>query len=398
MQDFLKGITVIDVSHLLPGSLICSILGDMGAEVIKVEAPGKKDKMRSLPPFFEGKSVYFLSVGRNRKSLVIDYLDPAGRKAFNRVLEKADVFFQSFRPASAKKLGFDYDSIASVNGSIVYSSLDGYGERGEFAERAGHDINFIARSGLFDFFSGSDLKPRLPGLQPADQAGVFYAVIAILGALLKQFRGRDGEKKGEKVEIPLLDAAVALGAFGFSELLADERLQRISDAPAFILDGRMPCYTIYETADAGHLAVGCIEHKFWQRFTEIIGRPDLAGSQFDNSGTVFQTVQEEISKKNVSEWSSLFEKEDICVEKIAAPQEALKDTDLVSRGVVSSYDSPGLEGFRYIGNPVHSDTTENVPDRPPPSFGEHTRAILSKTGLPEAEIQDLLDKGIAVQD
>ncbi len=398
MQDFLKGITVIDVSHLLPGTLISSILGDMGAEVIKVESPGKKDKMRSLPPFVDGKSVYFLSVGRNRKSLVLDYLDPEGREVFNRVLKRADVFFQSFRPESARKLGFDYDSITSVNGSIVYSSVGGYGETGKFAERAGHDINFIARSGLFDFFSGPDRKPGLPGLQPVDQAGVFYAVAAILGALLKQSRGGDGGKKGEKVEIPLLDAAVSLGAFGLSELLADERLQHVRDAPAFILDGRMPCYTIYETADAGHLAVGCIEHKFWQRFTEIIERPDLEGSQFDSSGEVFKSVQEKISKKSADEWALIFENEDICVEKIASPQEALKDGDLMSRRLVSTYETPGLEGFRYIRNPIHSETTANAPDMPPPSFGEHTRTILSESGLSDAEIQDLFDKGIALQD
>ena len=276
----LDGVRVLDLSRLLPGPVCTLHLADLGADVVKVEDTGAGDYARSLglAPTGDGSagsdapSAFFRMVNRNKRSLALDLKASAGRDAFLRLAQRADVIVESFRPGVVDRLGVGYAAVAALNRRIVYCSISGYGQTGPYRDRAGHDINYLGYAGVLDQTGISDGPPALSNLQVADLlGGAMNASTAILAALF----GASRTGNGSHVDVAMTEGSLAHNIFA---LHAIETLGHVQARGADLLTGGVPCYGVYATQDGRYLAVGALEGKFWRALCEAIDRPDLVAS------------------------------------------------------------------------------------------------------------------------
>jgi alpha-methylacyl-CoA racemase len=322
MSGLLDGVTVLDLASVGPAVRASGWLADYGAMVIKV-APVPRDAGAQLTP----KSHYY-SGGRGTRSVQIDLKSDAGRETFLRLAEAADVVIESFRPGVVDRLGIGYDAVKSVNPLIVYCSTSGYGQTGDRAQWAGHDLNYLAVGG---FLAGSepaaDGKPPIPGSTIADSAGGgMQAVIAILAALVSRAATNEGS---------YLDVAVADGVLALMSLQVDDALATGSDqvpgtAP---LSGRFACYDVYRTADEGWVAVAAIEAKFWANLCRALSLEQWIDKQFDAAAQ--HRARGELAAtfltKPRAEWVALLAPADTCVSPVLTAKEAAADAGFASR-------------------------------------------------------------------
>jgi crotonobetainyl-CoA:carnitine CoA-transferase CaiB-like acyl-CoA transferase len=244
----LDGITVLDLTRLLPGAVATMMLGDFGAQVIKIEEPPAGDPMRQSRAGINHPSGYFLVTNRNKRSLTLNLKHEAGREVFLKLVEKADVVIEGFRPGVMERLGLDYETLRQLNPRLIYCALTGYGQDGPYRHQAGHDINYISTAGLLGVNGAKDGPPTIPGVQIADLAGgSLHSVIGILLAL--QARAQTGV--GQMVDISMTDCSLALMYIPFAIYLANQaQPQRGAEG----LTGRYACYHVYETKDGRHRA------------------------------------------------------------------------------------------------------------------------------------------------
>jgi crotonobetainyl-CoA:carnitine CoA-transferase CaiB-like acyl-CoA transferase len=260
----LEGLRILDMSRLLPGPYCTRILADMGAEVIKIEEPGRGDYSRSFAPFRKDLGCWFMEVNRGKRSVVLDLKVPVCRQQFLALVQTADVVVESFRPVVLEKLGVDYATAAGVNPRIVYCSLTGYGPVGPYSRDADHDLGFASLAGITSMSGEPGGQPAIPGFQVADMHAAALAGIAILGAV------RDAERtgKGQAIRVSLFDAALTLmpgvAAAYFGDGTVHERGNNW-------LTGTNPNYNIYETQDGRYLSVSCLEQKFWDNLCRVCG-------------------------------------------------------------------------------------------------------------------------------
>ncbi len=244
-------------------------LADMGADVIKIEDTGAGDYAREMGRKRDSMSDFFRLLNRNKRAMRLDLKQVQGREAFLRLARRADVVVEGFRPGVMAKLDVGYDAVAAVNPRIVYCSLSGYGQDGPYAQRAGHDVNYIGYAGVGDQI-GTEQAPVVPNFQIADLlGGTLTAVMGILAALL------DAKSSGRSryVDVAMTDSVLAHAIFPLLGLL--ER----GKAPirgTGMLDGGLPCYNVYRTQDGRYMAVGALERKFWETLCDILGCPELA--------------------------------------------------------------------------------------------------------------------------
>ncbi len=342
----LEGITVLDLTRLLPGAFATQWLADFGAEVIKVEQPGAGDYARSaFPEVFE-------FTNRGKKSVEIDLKDAKNREKMMRLAARADVLIEGFRPGVMERLGFGYEALRAVNPRLIYASLTGYGRQGEFAHLAGHDINYLALSGVLDLIGAKDGPPVLAGIQIADLAGgSMQAVIGILLAL--EARHRTG--RGQRVDVSMFDGSAALMAVPLSVWRAAGQPPRRGDDP---LSGRYACYQIYAAAGGSYLAVGALEPKFWSNLCRELGREDFIADQYAGQARqseIKRALAEKFAAATAEEWFARLGGKDCCV----APVRNLKDA-------VRHYPAAPI--------PALSDTPGRSQTRPP-ALGEHNRIL-----------------------
>ena len=278
----LEGILVIDLARMLPGPYASMILADLGAEVIRVEDP--KYPYGSPPPFFQKgryrESAFNSVIMRNKKSIALNLKNEEALGIFYKLVEKADIILETFRPKVTEKLKVDYETLSKINKSIIYCSLTGYGQYGPYEQFAGHDLNYIGICGILDLNKERELtgeknqerKPVLPGVQAADIGGGLVSTIGILGALIE--RDKNPNKEGQYVDISMTDCVFSFmpmaAAFQFSKGLNDGMTK-----PRNPLHGEVPFYSIYKTKDNKYLSVGAIEVKFWRGVCIGLGRDDL---------------------------------------------------------------------------------------------------------------------------
>jgi len=299
----LDGITVLDLTRLLPGAAATMMLANFGAEVIKIEEPGG-DYARHMPPFIDGEGAVFRATNRGKKSLVLDLKSSHGKDALRRTAARADVLIEGFRPGEMKRLGFDYETVRLLNERLIYVSLTGYGQSGPYAPMAGHDINYIALGGLLD------LTGAIPGAQIADLAGgSMQAVIGILLALA----ARHNTGRGQFVDVSMLDGVAWLMTLPLALYAATGELPKPGAA---MLSGRYACYRIYRAADGRFLAVGALERKFWAALCARLGCVEFIADQFAEGERQTQVI-EDLSKlfltRTSKEWLNAFEGADVCV-------------------------------------------------------------------------------------
>jgi crotonobetainyl-CoA:carnitine CoA-transferase CaiB-like acyl-CoA transferase len=383
LADALRGIRVLDLSRLLPGPFLTMILGDMGADVVKVEDPRVGDYMRAFPPAKGGVAGRFLAVNRGKRSMALDLKAPAGRDALLKMAARADVVVESFRPGVMDKLGVGYAALAERNPKIVVCSISGFGATGPYVHRAGHDLDYIALAGVLAMTGASGGAPQMPGVQIADLAGgALWSATAILGALL----GRERTGRGAHLDISMTEGALALLAAELGNLDCGAHPTRGVET----LNGGLACYGVYRTKDDRYLAVGALEPKFWIALNQAIGRPPNAGEVI---GTPEQQAQVRgelaaiFATRTAVEWHAMLAPHDCCVEIVTELDELPVHPLHQAREVFFSIDGgAGVGQIQQVRTPVGRPKN---PVRPPPRLGEHTREVLADYGFADAEIAAL---------
>jgi crotonobetainyl-CoA:carnitine CoA-transferase CaiB-like acyl-CoA transferase len=310
---------VLDFTKLLPGPLATRQLAEMGFRVVKIEHPDSPDPARFYPPMIDGQGAVFVALNADKELLSIDYRSLQGREAILDWVRRADVLVESFRPGAMAAWGLDYESLSAVNPGLVYASVTGYGQTGPRAKLAGHDLNYIALSGLLALNFDAQGDPVIPDMQIADVAGGSQqAVNAVLHALLE--RGRTG--RGRYLDISMLDGVRPLLTVARAFIAAGEAFE--PGRPS-ILSGRWANYNVYRCADGRHLALGALEPKFWNAFCLWAGRPDWAERfTVDDAGQaeLRRELADFFLQKNMAEWTALSEGTDFCLTPVLYPDEA----------------------------------------------------------------------------
>ncbi|HED03466.1 MAG TPA: CoA transferase [Candidatus Fraserbacteria bacterium] len=378
----LAGLRLLDLTRLLPGPYTTLILADLGAEVIKIERPGEGDPVRAIPPLLPGGiGARFAALNHNKKSLALELKAPAGREILFKLVEQADLIVEGFRPGVAQRLGIDYPAASSVNESIIYCSLSGFGQDGPYRDRVGHDINYVGIAGLLSL-TGPD-QPTIPGVPIADLAGGLFAALAILAALLK--RGRTGQ--GEFIDLSLTDSALSLMILHTAELAATGQSPR---PEAMVLTGGYACYNIYRTQDKKYLTVGALEPRFWTALCRALGREELIPEQLapeQRQHELIGELQKIFAGKSQSEWLSYFQGLNLPVGPVNDLAAALDDPQIRHRQRVD-------RASRSVGLPFQLGGKPSAPAGRAPRLGQHSGEILKALGYSEARIRALAAQGI----
>ena len=386
----LKGMKVFDLSRLLPGGFCSMMLGDFGAEVIKVEEPKKGDYERWTPPFIDGQSAYFVSINRNKKSIVLDLKKSKGTDAFLRLARTADVVIESFRPGVVDRLGIGYQHIVKVNPRIVYCSISAFGQSGPLREQVGHDLNCLALSGLLSITGMKGGPPIIPGIQLSDYATAMMATTAILLAYIECQRSG----QGQHCDIAMLDAITSWMRMPVVKYLADGLLPGPQDS---MFNGALACCNVYETKDGRFVVLGAMEEKFWISFCKVIRREDLIHLQWE-SQSVQDKIKEELSllfrEKTMVEWQEFFDGQEICFSPVFNVEETLNFPHLQKRGMFQGIEGEGGKTIPQVGFPMKLSNTPAAYSVPPPKMGQDNRSVLQKAGFSMDEIRLLEEEGV----
>ncbi len=383
----LTGVRVLDLTRLLPGGVLTAVLADLGAEVIKVEEPVLGDYMRWGEPKTGEESAASWIVGRGKQSLGIDLKSPEGVDVFLRLAETAHIVVEGFRPGVVDRLGVGYDAVRERNPKIVYASLTGYGSDGPMRDAAGHDINYISYAGVLGMTGppGGPVCP--PGVQVGDLGGATLLGIGMLAALYSA--ATTGQ--GSRVEVAMYDAALAWTSIHAGEYWASGH---VPDPGRMLLNGRYPCYNVYECSDGRFVSVGAVEEKFWANFCAVVGRPDLVSRQFDESAR--EDVATLLRTRTRAEWVADLETAEACVAPVLDLGEALAHPMAQARSMIrdAPLDASGTTTALTLGAPIRIDGRPLATGSAPPALGSDTEDLVAEVGLSPQEIEALLRAGV----
>jgi len=391
----LAGVKVLDLTRILAGPYCTQALADAGADVIKVEEPGKGDDTRGWgPPFVEGESCYFLAVNRGKRSLTLDLKQARGRELLAALVKGSDVLVENFRPGTLDRLGFSYEACRALNPRLVYASISGYGRDGPLGGRPGYDAVVQGESGLMSVTGDTDGPPFKVGASLVDVLAGMNATQGILLALLR--RERTGE--GARLDVSLLESALPpLAYHNTTWLLAGQVPRRLGN--------RHPSLAPYETFAAadGHVIVGVGSEALWRAFCAAAGREDLAADPrfASNAGRVsnYDALRAELAPllraRSVASWLSILEGAGIPCGRVRSVAEALDSAQVGARGLLLEVEHPKLGARRFVGSPIDLEGAGRGALRPPPLLGEHTDEILAeRLGLDDGDITSLRAQGI----
>ncbi|HOE27066.1 MAG: CoA transferase [Candidatus Aureabacteria bacterium] len=389
----LERIRVLDFTRVLAGPFCTMILGDMGAEVVKIEQPGKGDDTRAFgPPFDRGESAYFLSVNRGKKSVTLDLKSAAGREVVRRLIARSDVLVENFRPGTLEKLGFGYDAVSKINPRLVYASVSGFGQTGPWASRPGYDLAVQGLGGIMSLTGDPDGPPCKTGVSQADLVAGLYAVQGILLALY----ARERTGRGQLVDVAMFDAQLSLLTFQAGIFF----MTGVSPAR---IGNRHPTICPYETFRASDrwITVAVGNDRLWRTFCELLDlaeictHPDYATNpdRVKNRDSLFPIIQEVIRERDSAHWLALFERHGIPSGPILSVRESLAQPQAAAREMVATVSHPSLGPLAQTGIPVKLSETPGAVETPPPRLGEHTAEILSSLGFTGDEIETMRASG-----
>jgi crotonobetainyl-CoA:carnitine CoA-transferase CaiB-like acyl-CoA transferase len=323
----LTGIRVLDLTRLLPGAYCTLLLADLGADVIKVEEPESGDYMRWTPPLVDGQSALFDVLNRGKRSIALNLKTDHGRDALLRLATTADVLVEGNRPGVMDRLGLGWDALHARNPRLVMCSITGYGQDGPFAQRAGHDLNYMAIAGGLGLNGTRDGPPIPLSVQVADiGGGGLQSAVAILGALVGVQRGGEGRW----IDISMTDGAVGWLSMAFAARAAGEKVARGDQR----LAGRYPCYRVYECKDGRFYSVGALEPKFWGSLCEAMERPDLIELQYSEEPSIQSTVEKVFRSRTRDEWEEVLSTLEVCCEPVLDIDEVASHPQVVARGLL----------------------------------------------------------------
>jgi crotonobetainyl-CoA:carnitine CoA-transferase CaiB-like acyl-CoA transferase len=309
---------VLDFSTLLPGPLATLLLAEAGCEVIKIERPGSGDEMRSYEPRWGPDSINFALLNRGKKSITIDLKDAVDRQRLEPLLARADVLVEQFRPGVMSRLGLDYAAVSAANPRLIYCSISGYGQTGPRRNVAGHDLNYIAETGLLALSYGSASLPVVPPALIADVAGGAYpAVMNILLAL----RVRDATGRGQYLDIAMADNLFPFMYWAIGNGLVAGRWPR---SGAELVTGGSPRYQLYPTKDGQLVAAAPLEQRFWNVFCDVIGLEAVFRDDASDPAAVIQRISEIMASETAAFWKSRFDGRDCCCSIVRDIKEALE--------------------------------------------------------------------------
>ncbi len=349
----LAGITILDLTRLLPGPMATQHLADMGATVIKIEDKGAGDYARTMSHVKHEVSQLFIAVNRGKQFLKLDLKDDADKAQFLSMVETADVVIESFRPGVMDRLGLGWPVLKARNPRLVMCAITGYGQTGPLALQAGHDINYLALSGMLAQTTDDDGRPVLPNLQVADLlGGAQTAVQGILAALLGVKMGG----AGRFVDVAMTDAVVT---HNLMPLLALNHAGHTAPPARDFLTGGVPCYAIYRCSDGKYMAVGALELKFWQTLCDVIDRPDLKEQHWslgqaiggDEAMQLRRELDSIFATRSRDAWAALFAPADCCVTPVLALDEAMHTPHFIARQLLTAFEHP-TEGRSLQARPA----------------------------------------------
>ena len=371
MKGSLTGVKVLDLSRLLPGPYCSMLLADHGAEVISIE-----DRR------FEADDLFFTSLYRNKKHLSLNLKIEEGKKIFHQLADQCDVLIEGFRPGVAARLGIDYKTIHQRFPGIVYCSISGYGQTGPWADKAGHDINYLGTSGILDLIGPAGGPPSIPGIQIADIGGSLNAVIGILLALLARYRSG----KGQYVDISMTDGLLGFLSLPHYFYLRTGALPKRSNE---LLSHRYGCYNTYETADGSSIAVGALEHRFWKQLCIALSVEKYIDLQFDESRReeIVAELRTIFRAKSGKEWEQYLQHLDVCCTRVLNFDEVLNHPLFKDREMIVEDQQPDGNVSKSLGMAIKLSTTPGSIRSGPARFGQHNEEILNGLGYSEAEIE-----------
>jgi crotonobetainyl-CoA:carnitine CoA-transferase CaiB-like acyl-CoA transferase len=386
----LSDIRVLDLTRVLAGPFCTMLLGDMGAEIIKIETPGQGDDSRRYPPFIGKESAYFMNLNRNKKSLVLDLKNPKAKKIFLDLVEKSDVILENFRPGTMEKLGLGYDTIKTRNPDIVYSSISGFGHTGPYRDLPGYDIIGQAMGGIMSITGWPDSPPTRTGTAIADVLAGLNACVGILAGLLAVRNGRPGQK----VDIALVDSVVSAMETIIQIYVVENRVpQRTGNRYEFIYP-----YDTFKAKD-GWVVIAVGNNKLWEVFCNAVDRPELLKNKdyqdnYDRvkaHSNVKQIVEEWSGKKNVREIVDFLLSKKIPCAPIYTVKEVIEDQHIAgARRMIREVRHPVAGMVKVIGSPVNLSETPPEVVSPAPMLGQHSEEILLDVlNLTQAEISSL---------
>jgi crotonobetainyl-CoA:carnitine CoA-transferase CaiB-like acyl-CoA transferase len=392
----LSGLKVVDLSRVLAGPFCSMNLGDMGADVIKVERPDGGDDTRSFgPPFYQGVSTYYLAINRNKRSIALDLKHPDGKAVLWSLLKDADILLENFRPGTLDRLGFDYATCRAKNPRLIYCSISEFGHFGtpEWSQKPGYDLIIQGMGGIQSITGSPEGAPSKVGASIAD---VVAGMNAFTGILLALF-ARERSKEGQKVDTSMLDGQVSLLTYLATAWLntgvVPPRLgnRHLSIAP----------YSTFEASD-GWLNVAVANEKLWSTFCEAINRPDMRDDprfhtnieRVKNVDSLEAELTRILGADRVQNWIERFTAAGIPAGPVLTIDQVLAHAQLVARGMLPTMQHPTAGEIRLTGIPHHLTETPGSIRRPPPELGEHTTEILLEIGFTKADIHRLQTAGV----
>jgi len=378
MPPPLTGLLVLDLSRILAGPYCTMMLGDLGAEVIKIEAPDIGDGSRLWgPPWDGGESAYYLSINRNKKSITLNLKAEKGREIVRELVKKGDVLVENFRVGTMERWGLDYESLHKINPGLIYCSISGYGQYGPYKDRPGYDFIIQAQGGIMSITGPAEGPPMKVAVAIVDVTAGLNAIAAILAALHE--RERSGE--GQYIDIALLDSQVAwLVNVGSNYLVSGEVPKRYGNAHPNIVP-----YGPFEARD-GWIALGVGTDRQWRRFCELTGCEELADDprfatnpkRVENREVLVPLLQEISKRKDTQEWMNLLLEAGIPCAPINNIKEVFQDPQVRARDMVVEVPHPTAGRVKMAGSPLKLSRTPVSIEQPPPLLGQHTEEILSE--------------------
>jgi crotonobetainyl-CoA:carnitine CoA-transferase CaiB-like acyl-CoA transferase len=371
----LTGVRILDFTRVLAGPFATMMLGDLGAEIIKIERPGKGDESRYSGPKANGESTHFITANRNKKSVVLDLKNPEGVRVARELAAKCDVVIENFRPGVMARLGLDYDSLREVNPGIVVASISGFGAHGPMRDRPAFDVIAQAMTGAMSVTGHPGQPPSRLGVAMGDLAGGLYAIIAILAAI----RERSITGRGAAIDIAMYDSMLGLMHY----YLTDYFLTGKDPGPVGSGNPSIVPYGAYQAKD-GDIIIAAFQTQFWRRLCEVIGRPDLSRDErfatndlrVANNAELTPILEEVLVTKTRAEWSAALDAADIPNASVQKVSEVVVAPHTLARGMIEQVDHPIAGVVKMTGRPIKFVGRDREPLRPSPMLGEHTVEVL----------------------
>ena len=388
----LEGIRVLDLTRALAGPFCTLMLGDNGADVIKIEIPGAGDDTRHWgPPFIESESAYYLSINRNKRSLTLNLRDPEAKEIFLKLVRTADVVVENFTPGVMDRFGLDYDAVQAVNPGIIYCSISGFGQYGPYRERPAYDQIMQGLGGLMSVTGESEGEPQKIGLAITDIGAGMWAAFAIMAAF--HHREKEGKNQGQYIDISMLDSQIAWLTYQAAYFFATGTApQRLGAAHPTLVP-----YQGFVCQDGKRINVAVGSERIWERFCKAMNREDLFtnpdyssnGSRVNNRATLIPLLQEYFLTRPVDDWVKDLQDASVPCGPINDIADVFADSHVLARQMYQEMPHPTLGSIKQTGLPVKFSKTPGGLDRHPPLLGEHNQQLLSELGYSDQEIAKL---------